>query len=164
MAKKKVDLAAEAAGQGGEVEGYVTRADLLDNCPQDILPFLKKAKTDGQLADLLYDVHQHRLEQQREAAATDKLESLLERYFIQQLPTGSATGIAGKKGRVQLKKKSRPSVIDWPKFYAHIKKNNAFELLNRAVNTKSVSERWEAGKQIPGVEKFEYNSVSVTKV
>lgn len=166
MAKKKVDLSAEAEALGGEVEGYeeVDRELLLSLCPKDILPYFKKAKTDGQLVDLLYAVDKHRKLVNREVAEVETFQKKLEKYFIQKLPDNDSTGIAGEKGRVQVKHKSRPNVIDWSKLYEHIKKKGAFELLNRAPNVKAISERWEAGQQVPGVEKFDYKSVSLTKI
>lgn len=160
---KKIDLAAEAEN-GVEVEGLVDDEVLFECCPKAFLAELKKAKTPAQRADLLYKANEERLAQQKVAEATKKFVTKLEKWFIQELPEVDSTGIAGKLARVQIKQKERPSVIDWEKFYNHIKKKGEFELLNRAVNAKSVKERWEAGKEIPGVEHFRYKSVSLTKV
>lgn len=163
---KKVDLAKEAAAQSGdiELEGAITEELLFEVCPKELLVKFKKAKTQGARADLLYEADDLRLKVQKQAEAIKKFVSKLEKWFIQELPEGEATGVAGKVARVQIKMKSRPSVIDWDKFYSHIKKKGEFELLNRAVNAKSVKERWEQGKQVPGVEKYDYKDVSVTKV
>ena len=147
-----------------DLEGEVTEELLFELCPAEFLVAFKKAKSAGQRADFLYAADGHRLELQREVEAQKKFITKLEKWFIQQLPEGDATGIAGQVARIQIKQKERPSVMNWDKFYDHIRKNRAFELLNRAVNTKAVKERWEAGKQIPGVEKFYYKDVSVTKV
>lgn len=165
-AKKKIDLAKEAKQivDDTEIEGEITEELLFEVCPKEFLQAFKKAKTIGQRADLLYAADNYRLDAQKEVEAMKKFVSKLEKWFIQQLPEGDATGIAGKVARVQIKHKERPSVMNWDKFYDHIRKNRAFELLNRAVNTKAVKERWEEGKQVPGVEKFAYKDVSVTKV
>lgn len=162
----KVNLKKEAAKVVDDVEfeGEVTEELLLDMCPKEFKADFKKAKSQGQRADFLYTADAHRLKLAREVEAQKKFLCKLEKWFIQQLPETDATGVAGKVARVQVKRKERPSVVDWEKFYNHIKKNNAFELLNRAVNVKSVKERWEDNKQVPGVEKFAYKDVSVTKV
>lgn len=163
---KKINLAKEAQKfvDETEVDGEVTEDVLLEYCPLHWLAEFKKAKTAGQRADLLYKVDADRLARGKEVEGIRKFVSKLEKWFIQTLPQGDSTGIAGKTARVQIVPKERPSVMDWDKFYEHIRKNKAFELLNRAVNVKSVKERWDQGKQVPGVEKYSYKDVSVTKV
>lgn len=162
----KVNLKKEAAKviAETEIEDEVTEELLLELCPKSFLAAFKKAKSIGHRADFLYTADEDRLTLQREVDAMKKFLSKLEKWFIQNLPEGDATGIAGKVARVQIKQKERPSVMNWDKFYDHIRKNKAFELLNRAVNIKAVKERWEEGREVPGVEKFFYKDVSVTKV
>jgi len=94
----------------------------------------------------------------------EKFQNMLEAWFIQELPTKDAQGIAGKKGRVEIKTKELPTVEDWSKFCAYIQQTGAFELLNRAVNPKAVRERWENKEEVPGVGKFVRKVVSLTKV
>lgn len=163
---KKVNLAKEAASlsEDMEVEGLITQEVLFEHCPKEFLVEFKKAKTPAQRADLYYAVDNARLARAKEAEAIKKFVSKLEKWFIQELPETDATGVAGKIARVQVKPKERPTVEDWGKFYSHIKKKGEFELLNRAVNAKAVKERWENGKTVPGVGKFKYKAVSVTKV
>lgn len=164
VSKPKIDLAKEAKTTAKvEIEGEITDSILFEFCPKQFLPEFKKAKTPAARADLLYAVDKARLAITKEAKLLDEFEGKLKRWFVQNLPEKDATGITGKVARVQLNKKDVPAVKDWPKFYAFIKKNNAFEMLNRAVNAKSVAERWEAGKQVPGVEKFTTKTVSLTK-
>ena len=160
---KKIDLAAEAEN-GVEVEGLVDDEVLFECCPKAFLAELKKAKTPAQRADLLYKANEERLAQQKVAEATKKFVTKLEKWFIQELPEVDSTGIAGKLARVQIKQKERPVPFDWTALYAYIKKNNAFEMLDRKVNSKAAKERWEAGKEVPGVKRFRYKDVSITKV
>ncbi len=162
----KVNLKKEAARvvDDVEIEDEVTEELLLELCPKEFLAAFKKAKSVGARADFLYLADEQRLDAGKRVDAMKKFVSKLEKWFIQNLPDGEATGIAGKVARVQIKQKERPSVMNWDKFYDHIRKNKAFELLNRAVNVKAVKERWENGKEVPGVEKFFYKDVSVTKV
>jgi hypothetical protein len=88
----------------------------------------------------------------------------VEDHFIQTLAVGESSGVQGKKSRVQVTEAVRPTITDWDKFYAYIKKNNAFELLNRAPNRVAITERWDAKKQIPGVGSFHDKKVSCTKL
>lgn len=161
--KKKIDLKVEAQ-ETPDFEGKVTDEVLLDLCPPEFLAEFKKAKSLGQRVDFLYVADKHRLEVQKDVDKMKKFLSALERLFIQSLPNDDATGIAGEVARVQVIKKERPSVKDWAAFYVFIGKTRSFELLNRAPNAKSIKERWDVGVQIPGVEKFQFKDVSVTKV
>ena len=163
---KKMNLAKEAQDVADDIdiEDEVTEELLLELCPAEFISAFKKAKSSGQRADFLYAADKYRLEAQRELEGMKKFLTKLEKWFIQNLPDDDATGIAGKTARVQIKHKDRPSVTDWDKFYEYIRKNRAFELLNRAVNRKSVQERWDNGKQVPGVEKFAYKAISLTKL
>jgi hypothetical protein len=122
----------------------------------------------GSLVDALYDLRQL---SKVLASITKPLDELIdpkvkqvEDHFIQTLAVGESSGVQGKKSRVQVTEAVRPTITDWDKFYAYIKKNNAFELLNRAPNRVAITERWDAKKQIPGVGSFHDKKVSCTKL
>ena len=166
---KKIDLAAEAAALSSaptqEVEDdSVTEEVLFEHCPKEFLAQFKKAKTPAARADLLYTVDQIAGQRSKEVDTVKKFVTKLEQWFIQELPTDDATGIAGKLARVSIKSKEIATAADWPTFYAHIKKKGEFELLNKAINQKAVKERWDAGKQVPGLGKFTKKTISLTKV
>ena len=165
-AKPKVDLAKEAKVSKPKEHDDVriTDAIILDKLPKDYVAAFKKAKTTAARADLLYTMDRARLELGKQVTALEEAESKLKQWFIQELPEKDGTGISGKMAHIQIKRKERPNVTDWTAFYAHIGKTKSFDLLNKMVNTKAVGERWEANKQIPGLEKFAYSSVSITKV
>jgi hypothetical protein len=122
----------------------------------------------GSVSDLLYDLRDLR---QMVGVLTDPLTEVigpaiktLEEHFIQTLTIGESSGVQGKYSRVQVTDSVVPVVADWDKFYAYIKKNSAFELLNRAVNRDAVRERWDAKKQVPGIDSFHAKKVSCTKL
>lgn len=122
----------------------------------------------GALADTLYDLKQLGKLLNTLTAPFDDLVlpsvKQAEEHFVQTLAVGEASGVQGHKSRVQVTDSVVPVVEDWTKFYAHIKKTNEFELLNRAVNRAAVTERWEAKRQVPGVGKFHAKKVSCTKL
>ena len=161
---KKIDLAKEAKAMEGAVQDTVTEEILLEHCPKEAVAAFKKAKTPAQRADLLYTIEEIISRQNKVTTEYEKFTSKLEQWFVEQLPTTDATGIAGKVGRVAIETKDIATVADWPTFYAHIKKKGEFELLNRAVNQKAVKERWEQNKQVPGVGKFTKKIVRLTRV
>lgn len=122
----------------------------------------------GALSDLLYQLRNVKnLVPSLSAPFDDVLrpvEKVVEEYFIQTLAVGESSGIQGMSSRTQITESVIPTVEDWIAFYGYVRKNNAFELLNRAVNREAVRERWEAKKQVPGVKAFHAKKVSCTKL
>lgn len=116
-------------------------------------------------ADLLYRTTQLRLEVQRRCTKLEELESKLEAYFIDELPMSNATGIAGQVARVQIKPNDIPQVENWDKFYAYVRKKNAFELLQRRITKEAANEIIDAGKAADaGLTVFKGKKVSCTKL
>jgi len=70
--------------------------------------------------------------------------------------------IAGM-GSVTLKEEVVANVDDWDAFYAYIKENDAFFLMQRRPATNACREAWQMGESIPGVVPFTQNKLSVTK-
>jgi len=115
-------------------------------------------------ADQLYETKAKRLEAQKVVDALQAQETALREHLIDNLPKSEATGVAGKVARATVVVKEVPQVEDWDKLWVHIKKNNAFELLQKRLSTTAVAERWDAGKEIPGVNHFKAVSISLNKV
>lgn len=122
----------------------------------------------GAVADALYDLKQLTKVLNTLTAPFDDLllpsVKTTEEHFVQTLAVGESSGVQGKKSRVQVTENIVPVVDDWAKFYAHIKKTNSFELLNRAPNRVAIVERWDAKKNVPGIGKFHAKKVSCTKL
>ena len=124
---------------------------------------IKLPKTMGACADLLYETREARLAAQKVVDELAKTEAAVREHIINNLPK-SDTGASGKKARISVVTKQVPQVKDWDKFYAHVKKTGQFELMQRRVSDGAVRERWDNGKQVPGVEPFGVVSVSINKV
>lgn len=91
-------------------------------------------------------------------------ESAIKEHIINTLPKSEASGVAGKLARVTIVTKQIPQVKDWDAFYKYVKKTSSFDLLQRRLTDSAIKERWEAGKEVPGVEHFNAVSVSINKV
>jgi hypothetical protein len=118
-------------------------------------------------ADLFYKTREERLALQKEVNAIEEREKILKDHLVRSIPKSEATGIAGKLVRVSVVTKSVPQVEDWDAFYAYIvktRKKGGFALLNKAVNSASVKEIWDAGKDVPGVTPFNKVELSVNKL
>lgn len=124
----------------------------------------KLPKTLGKCADALYVTRQERLADQKGVAELSSRETALKEHIIAALPKSEASGIAGKLARVSVIVQPAPQVADWDAFYKHVKKTGHFDLLNKALNSAAVQERWDAGKKVPGVEPFNVVKVSVNKL
>jgi hypothetical protein len=123
-----------------------------------------KPKNAAQAADMLYSVRAQRLAMQKQVDALQARETELKNYILDTLPKSDATGASGKLARAQLNVVVEPVAEDWLKIHRHIKRTGEFDLLNRALNRVAVRERWENGKTIPGVGKFNNVKVSLTKL
>lgn len=124
----------------------------------------KFPKTLGACADKYYELRQKRLDAQKVVDKIQEEESALREHLINTLPKSEATGTAGKKARVTVVTSQVPQVKDWDAFYKYVKKNGAFDLMQRRLADSAVKERWESGKKVPGVESFTVVKLSVNKV
>lgn len=127
-------------------------------------PKYKFPKAMGACADRLYQLRQKRLEMQKEVDKVAAEEAALKEHIINTLPKSEASGVAGKLARVTVVTKQIPQVKDWDAFYKYVKKTGQFDLMQRRITDAAIKERWEAGKEVPGVEHFNAVSISVNKV
>lgn len=124
----------------------------------------KVPKTLGACADALYTTRQDRLLIKKDVSEHEFRENMLKEHIINKLPMSNSTGIAGKVARVSVVPKVIPIVTDWEALYKHILKTKSFDLLERRLNGQAVQERWDIGKEIPGVGTFNAKVVSVNKL
>ena len=127
------------------------------------LPDLKVPETLGACADLLFDIRESRRKLEKEAEEWQKQETALTEHIIRTLPDSDG-GAVGKHHQVHRQKRVKPRVTDWALFFKHVKRTGAFELMQRRLADGAVQERWDAGKQVPGVDTFTIISLSLTKV
>lgn len=122
-------------------------------------------KTLATCADALYAAREERYKLQNQAKLLGELESKLADNFRQKLPKGKASGISGAQAHVQLQPKTKPVVENWDKFYAFVRKANAFEMLQRRLSEAAANEYFDAHKRrVPGTNVLHYTDVSCTAV
>lgn len=124
----------------------------------------KMPKSLGAAIDDLYKRREKRYELQRIVAQMSNAESALRDYIINTLPKSEATGAAGKVARAQVTTKIVPTIADFDELWKFAKRTNSPELFQRRLSAAAVQERWEAGKTVPGVGKFNAIDVSITKI
>lgn len=130
----------------------------------DEKPKFKFPKTMGACADRIYELRRTRLDAQKEVDKIAAEEAALKEHIINSLPKSEASGVAGKVARVTVVTKELPQVKDWEAFYKYVKRTGSFDLMQRRLTDSAVKERWEAGKEIPGVEHFNAVTISINKV
>lgn len=124
----------------------------------------KFPKAIGACADLIYTLRAKRLAAQKLVDEIEKEEKALKSHIIDTLPKSEASGAAGKLARVTVVVKTVPQVTDWDAFYKYVKKNNAFEMMQRRLSDAAIQERWDAGKKVAGVGHLQVVSLSINKV
>lgn len=124
----------------------------------------KFPKALGACADKLFELRDKRLAEQKKVDEIAAEETALKNHLIENLPKSEASGVAGKLARVTVVTKQVPQVKDWDAFYRYVKKTGSFDLMQKRLTDAAIKERWEAGKEVPGVEHFNAVSVSINKV
>lgn len=118
----------------------------------------------GRKIDALYALREQRLALERQVDQLREKEHALEEELIELCGKARLNGAKGKLASITVMSKLVASVKEWDLLYAYIKRNNAFELLQRRVSDAAVNERWAAKQQVPGVEPFQVTKLSVRKL
>lgn len=124
----------------------------------------KVPKTLAACADLLYTTRHARLALQKEVDAMEAQESQIKEHLINTISKSDSTGVAGKLARVSIVPKVVPQLADVDAFRAYVKKTGNWQLIPKSINRAAITEMWEAGKVIPGIEAFNTVTVSMNKV
>lgn len=117
----------------------------------------------GAQIDELFDLR----EKKRAAeAAVDEIKDqidLREAYILGVLESQGLQGSKGLKASVGIQESVVPQVIDWDTFYAFVRRNNAFELLERRPATAAFREHAERrrDKTVPGVMPYTKRKLSL---
>lgn len=100
------------------------------------------------------------------AKKLDEEYKAIELEIMEALQTQGLTGAKGKLGTVSIIEAVVPDVQDWDKFYAMIKKQGWFHLLNRAPNAPAFREALEIKGEVwmekNGVSAFHKKTLSLT--
>lgn len=107
---------------------------------------------------------EHRLSEAKKVEVLKEKEDALKEQLMEALRARKGeTGTVVDGYLYAIVTKSEPTVSDWVKLYAHVKKTGEFDLLYRRANPTAIKERWEQNLKVPGVQAFPTESLSVTK-
>ena len=93
----------------------------------------------------------------------EELKAIEERLHA-QMKTEDTTRGAGKLASVLLSPDEVPTVEDWDKLQAYIKRNSAFHLLQKRVAVLAVRELWGQHKKVPGVVAVQQTKLKYTAI
>jgi hypothetical protein len=118
------------------------------------------------LGELIRERYELR-EEKRELARQDKnvtaLMTINQDKIIEQLDAQSLDSTKVNGVNVTVGEQQMPSVTDWDAFYAWIKENDAFYMLERRPSAGPYREMLAMGEEIPGVGTFVKYSINMTK-
>lgn len=70
----------------------------------------------------------------------------------------------GAKVKAEIKMVAEADVFDWPELQKHILATGEFDLLQKRATVTAVRQRWEVGKQVPGIRQVQTPVVTISKV
>lgn len=120
-------------------------------------------KTLGSMVDAFYKTRASRLVAEKKIDVMKQAESARKEEILRLLTGSRLEGAKGKLATVAITSTEIPMVSDWSAFYEHIKTSGAIELLEKRPSKGACVERWEAGVEIPGVQKNTRVDLSFTK-
>lgn len=124
---------------------------------------MKFPTTIGACIDQLYKLRKERHDIEKKAEAVKEKETELEGYILETFKKTDLDGARGKMAVVGVSQSTVPSVKDWDKLYKYIKKEDAWDLLQKRVSATAYRERMDAKEVVPGVESFVVTKLSLQK-
>ena len=91
-------------------------------------------------------------------------QKVCEQDMLELMSTLGVPRIGTELANISVTQKSIPNVADWDKFYSYIKDNDAMYLLQRRIATTAANELLGQGEELPGVDIFETETISVRRV
>jgi hypothetical protein len=115
------------------------------------------------LVDEFARTRDERLALKRQVDKLEEKEKQLKAQLIAALVAANATALGGQLMIVTLVPKVKPVAKNWAALYEYIPPNNGWDLLQKRLTETAVALRWEEGIEVPGVERFPVNDLSLSK-
>lgn len=119
--------------------------------------------TPAALIDQLGALRDQRLAKQKEVDELKKREAELEERILQRFTADELAGVKTDAYAASRSTRVIPTVSDWDTFWRHVLETGDSSLIQRRVGQKAVQERWEDGREVPGVEPFTQVSLSLRR-
>jgi hypothetical protein len=118
----------------------------------------------GPMIDALFDLREQKRYWEAKADELAEVIRTKENAVMAELEAQGLDKAAGRKARVGISESVVPQVEDWDQFYAFIRRNNAFELLERRAAAGAYREHAASrrDKTVPGVVPYVKRKLSLT--
>jgi hypothetical protein len=132
--------------------------------PQEFAKAVTEVVPIGKQIDDVFDLRETKRLLEAKAQEVAVIILAKEILIMAELEAQGLLRAAGKKARVQIVESVVPQVEDWDTFYAFIRRNNAFELLERRPAAAAFREHAanRRNKTVPGVVPFVKRKLSLT--
>jgi hypothetical protein len=107
--------------------------------------------TTGSMIDRLHTLREERRLLEKKIEDINKDFSIIEAELMKQMRSEGLESAKGKFASASVTEVVKPSVEDWDKFYAYIKRHDYFHLLERRPSVTGCRELFETKGKIPGV-------------
>jgi len=123
-----------------------------------------KPMTLADVAEQLVTVNEAIAEQNKTLSALKTEKDQIEEHLRELMTTAGISSFKSGNSHIRLNRSEVPNVVDWEAYYAYIRDNEAFYLLERRPATTAWREECQllAGV-VPGTEPFTRVSISLTK-
>lgn len=125
---------------------------------------MKYPKQIGLCIDMLYEMRAERLAAQKQVDSMKKDEAALEEHILKVFGKSELNGAKGSVATAAIKTIRTANLTDWDAFVAWVAKTKSWDCLRKQPAVTAVKERWDDGKEVPGVEPFDKIDLSLTKV
>lgn len=117
----------------------------------------------GELIDEVHAARAKRLEAQQAVDDMKSHEEKLKKEIILLLKDAAAEGATGSTANARITKKVVPAVKDWAALYQYIQSTQAWDMLDKRCNAAAFRARLDDGVEVPGVEAYEVEDLSITR-
>ena len=117
----------------------------------------------GGTIDLLYSLRAARLEAEKKIKEMKSDELALKVQILRMLEATGLDGAKGKAATAAVVYEELPVVKDWDELWDYVEATDSRDLLQRRISVTAIRDRWNAGKIIPGIDKFNSTDLSLTK-
>lgn len=124
----------------------------------------KWPKTIGDCVDMLYEMRQKRLDKMAEVDTIGAREKLLREHVLETFKKADIEGAKGKLATCSIVPSTVAHIEDFEVFKKWlIKHPEDWDLIRKQINDKAFKDRIENGKKVPGLKRFDFNKLSVTR-
>lgn len=123
----------------------------------------KKGKGMGTMIDELYARDELVRKATSNLAQLKRERAEHEAKMLKKFNSEDLKGAKGSRALAMVTTLKSPTVKNFKKMLKYIKRHNAFDLLQRRIASQAYFARLEEGEEVPGVEVFERDRISVRK-